>query len=106
MHRETFALGLPQRISDIRSGWERVLAHPADAQAWTALTAAVHSLAGSAGSFGYARLGGHARLLELEIEARRTSNATPSTPSTDLSAIGHSVATLLKLGAIGADPDV
>jgi periplasmic divalent cation tolerance protein len=97
---------LPQRIAEIQTGWLVVRAQPTDSAALAILTMAVHSLAGSAGSFGYARLGEQARHIELEIESRLGADAGEPARATNLGALETKIASLVALATAGPDNDI
>lgn len=69
---DLFRLQLPQRLDEIDNAWQQVKqqAEPdSDSEVVTVLIRLIHSLAGSAGTFGYAELGKLARRLELRLQS-------------------------------------
>ncbi|MBU1191494.1 MAG: diguanylate cyclase [Gammaproteobacteria bacterium] len=68
--RGSFAAQLPERIADIEQGWKVLLsATPPEADLYE-LYRKLHSLAGSAGTFGMPELGQQARRVELRLKAK------------------------------------
>ncbi len=65
---DAFAARLPARIKEIDALWARVAAE-GDSESLQSLHLSLHSLAGSAGTFGRPELGKIAKALELPIEA-------------------------------------
>lgn len=58
---------LPERLNEIGEAWHVALASALDSEALTLFHRQLHSLAGSAGTFGYQQLGATARKLESRV---------------------------------------
>lgn len=87
--REGWAAKLPQRLDEIRAALEQCLAAPGDRAACELLHGKLHTLSGSAGSFGFAELGMRATELELQL------NDYLSGSSPDFAPIAAGVARML-----------
>jgi HPt (histidine-containing phosphotransfer) domain-containing protein len=59
-----FAAGLPKRLSDIEAAMQAFMREPGDRSHLESLHTLLHSLAGSAGTFGFDELGKCARRFE------------------------------------------
>lgn len=66
---EAYVAGLPNRLNDIENSLKRCLDEPGDAAHYEALVQQLHSLAGSAGTFGFSELGFRAADLEIHMNA-------------------------------------
>ena len=66
---EAYVAGLPGRLNDIENSLKRCLDEPGDAAHYEALVQQLHSLAGSAGTFGFSELGFRATDLEIHMNA-------------------------------------
>jgi len=66
---EAYVAGLPDRLNAIESSLQRCLDAPGSATHFEALVLHLHSLAGSAGTFGFIDLGTRATALELRMNA-------------------------------------
>lgn len=62
--RDAYGAALPQRIAEICDGWDRIERGAGEAADWHRFQSLVHTLAGSAGTFGFHALGEQARKLE------------------------------------------
>jgi len=78
-----FATRLPARMSDLEAALQSCLDNPADTGRWIVLRRQLHSLAGSAGSFGFAEISRRARVLEQEVDAILAAG-TASAPHADV----------------------
>lgn len=77
-HRAAYLRTLPARLAQLEAAAGQLVDADQRAAALPALELCVHSLAGSAGTFGLAALGEAARSLELEVEeARARADAAP-----------------------------
>lgn len=78
--RADYRRSLPQRLAQVCVLWQQALNGENPAEALAKLERCAHSLAGSGGTFGYARLGDAARKLELTVnplvDSARTLTAT------------------------------
>lgn len=66
--REAYAAQLPEKISRIEKDWVALQGHPENAEGTRALLLAVHTLNGSAASFGFKEVSSAARELESELK--------------------------------------
>lgn len=67
--RDAYGAALPQRIAEICDGWAKVERGGGEAADWHRFQRLVHTLAGSAGTFGFQALGDQARELEEFLNA-------------------------------------
>lgn len=74
--QEKFMAVLPERIAAIKNGWEHVKQQPEDTENLTELYRNAHSLAGSAGTFNFSRVGERAKDLELLLKQYRSDDDT------------------------------
>ncbi|WP_206047312.1 response regulator, partial [Noviherbaspirillum denitrificans] len=66
---EAYVAGLPGRLQDIENALQRCLDEPDTTAHYDALALQLHSLAGSAGTFGFSELGFRATDLEIRMSA-------------------------------------
>jgi chemotaxis protein histidine kinase CheA len=71
-----FINGLPERMQEISNAVDTCVAQPGEASVVAILHRYLHSIAGTAGTFGYAELGERARELELRLEPALQGGAT------------------------------
>ena len=88
---EDFARQLPQRLAAIEQAWAACCAAPGDDDALADLRRSLHTLAGTAGTFGRHDVGDRARALEHQVAAllARADRGAP-----DLQALGPGVRAL------------
>lgn len=99
--RAAFAAGLPERMEAIAACWRAAEAADPPQQVPTELIRLAHSLAGSAGTFGYHRLGDKAR--ELEEALAQTSRVVPPDAATRTTRIHELIAALRPIAQEGPD---
>jgi len=73
--REDYGQSLRRRIGEIVERWEQYTAKGRRADALELLTRMAHSLAGSAGVFGFDEIGRAARVLEHQLDALPAARA-------------------------------
>ena len=74
-----FAASMPQRIEAIEAAWAAYEAASETADAFELLYRAVHNLAGSCATYGFAETGERARTLCVELYEIREKNVVPTT---------------------------
>lgn len=67
--RDAYGAALPQRFAEICDGWAKVQRGGGEAADWHQFERLVHTLAGSAGTFGFHALGDQVRELEEFLNA-------------------------------------
>lgn len=65
---DLFVKGLPDRMREISDAVDVCVAQPSEASTVAILHRYLHSLAGTAGTFGFQELGERARALEIDLE--------------------------------------
>lgn len=75
--RQQFAAGLPARLGRIDAALAACRSDPSDSNAVAALLAALHSLGGTAGIFGFASVGEQARHAERQVMQWTNRRGTP-----------------------------
>ena len=75
---EAYQEELPERMRVIKAGWDEIKRRADHEELLETLCRNIHTLAGSAGTFGFVDLGNAARRLEQEL-VERTTGATLST---------------------------
>ncbi|PPD46728.1 MAG: diguanylate cyclase [Methylobacter sp.] len=93
--RADFAAALPDRVTALAAWWETAKAANNQGDALAELTRLAHSIAGSAGSFGYRRLGEVAR--ELEQTLAQLAKASDSLFSAEQSRISELIGIMARL---------
>ena len=80
--RLDYSRQLPQRMQEITLLWKALISGEAKSELRQSFHRLIHSLAGSAGTFGYARISEKARILEHQIQGMVDSNQNFSTQQT------------------------
>ncbi len=65
---DLFVKGLPERMQEISDAVDACVAQPGEATVVAILHRYLHSVAGTAGTFGFQELGARARALEIDLE--------------------------------------
>ena len=81
--RHKYAAQLPVKIQHIKASWEHLSQKSWDQKYLKDLHLAIHSMAGSAGTFGFNQLGRTARILETLLLRVLENNKTPSLEQRD-----------------------
>lgn len=76
--RESFAAQLPYKVNQVRETWDKVKDTDAGSEEMKKLVLMLHTLAGSAPSFGFNALGSTAREMEKSIKDQGDSLLTPA----------------------------
>lgn len=95
--RTAYGAALPRRIAEIQSRWDAIQRGHGDAPKWREFCRLIHTIAGSAGTFGFRALAQKARELEEILMARDSRIAAE--PDAD---IGNR---LVMLGTLAEKPD-
>lgn len=98
--RESFARLLPERLDKIASGWREIAQGAWNASAAREVRLSLHSLAGSAGTFGFDGVGRIARAAELKLDRLLDTGGVPA--KHELEDISRMLVRLVKLGQTSA----
>jgi len=89
--RREYGAQLPARVAALEALWAAVRA-PGGAAQLPELERAAHSLAGSAGTFGFAQMGAASKALEMALQRFGSAHDAPAAVESALSAVRSALA--------------